>query len=139
MYFGRLFKWTYDTATADTGAGGLFGTPALITGWYIDREPINATFPYVVVSPVTETENDVLSPTPEAIDITFQFGVYVAEEAGQTVMDNITDRIRTVYRRVAPTISGFTTSQILFEGTPFATITERARYSVIQARALLAK
>ena len=34
------------------------------------------------MSPVSEVENDVFSTTPEAVDITFQFGVYVADEAG---------------------------------------------------------
>ncbi|TXH17506.1 MAG: DUF3168 domain-containing protein [Hyphomicrobiaceae bacterium] len=139
MLFSLVFNWTYTTATADTGAGGLFGTPALITGWYLDGEPTNPTMPYVVVTPVTETENDVLSPTPETVDITFQFGVYTPDEAGQAAMDAITNRIRTVFRRALPTISGYTTSQILLEGTPFAQITERARYVVIQARAVLSK
>jgi hypothetical protein len=139
MHWGRVFKWTYDTAIADTGAGGLFGTPALITGWYLDAEPINPAFPYAVLSLVSETESDVLSATPEAVEVQFQVGVYSDADAGQAVHDAITARIRTLFRRAQPTISGYTVSQVLLDGSPFQTVTDRARYSVHQFRVFLSK
>lgn len=65
--------------------------------------------------------------------------MWTEAEAGQLAQDTITDRIVTIFRRWAPTISGWSASPILLEGTPFQQVTDRARYAVIQARTLLAR
>lgn len=139
MLWGRLADWLQDTAEADIGAGGLFNTTTpLIRGWFLDGENENASFPYVTTALVSEVENDVLDAGPRAVEIEFQFGVYTDAIAGQQAHEAITDRIYTLFRRVAPSVSGFTCSQILILGVAFTQITDRARYTVIRARTLFA-
>lgn len=140
MLWTKVSKWLYDTAVADTGTGGLFNaTTPLITGWFTNEASQDQGFPYVVCTLVSEVENDAFATAVEAVEVVFQFGVYSDADRGPTAHAAVTDRIRTLFRRVAPTISGYTTSQVMLQGSPFHQVTDRALYSVHEARVLLSK
>lgn len=134
MPWGAVATGLYNLAIADTGTGGLFNVSSpLITGWYTGEALQNAEWPYVCCTLSADSENDVFAPAPQAIETFFQFGVYSNAELGQTVNDAIQARIRTVFRRVAPTVAGYTAFPIMFDGMVFNQRVDRVIYSAVQA------
>lgn len=87
----------FDRAKADTGSGGLYAASnPLITGWYTEQGPENATYPYVVVSVADDGESDTFGKSGR--QLTFDVHVYATRDttAATTGLDtalNIAARI----------------------------------------------
>lgn len=127
-------------ALADTGSGGLFNTTTpLLNAWYTNSGEDQAALPYVIQTVVSIPEDYAFVTTVEIMEPVFQFGVYTEKRFGEVVHQTIVTRIRAVFRRVAPTISGYTTSQILIDSLDFHQDTDQALYSAITCRLTVSK
>lgn len=140
VIWGQLAAAIRTLALADTGSGGLFNvTSPLLNAWYTNEGEDQAALPYAIASMVSIPEEYAFVTTVEIMEPVFQIGVYTEKRLGEVVHQTIISRIRTVFRRVAPTISGYTTSQILIDGLDFHQNTDQALYSAITCRLLVSK
>lgn len=104
-------------ALADTGSGGLLhSTTPLVTGFYMNFAPQTQEVPYAVCLMASETETKVYATSPRANEYLIQFSVWTDVAVGLLPGQAIVDRIRTLFDRVAPTVSGFTCSQMMRTG-----------------------
>ncbi len=93
-----LWKAINDRAVADTGSGGLFGTPPLITGWYWEQGPAGAVMPYVVMTMADDGTLDTYAK--QGIELTLYVHIYAPRElstsayAGATIAEDIRARIQ---------------------------------------------
>lgn len=104
-----LSEGIVDLFDADTGTGGFaHATTPLVTGYFNTYAPNETAFPFVVFSHVSGVDesgfdNDVAS-------VRVQFSAFTDRRGGLSSMKTIGERLRTVFRRVAPTVSGWTAS-----------------------------
>ena len=131
----------YDIARADTGSGGLFSATGnqAIAGWYTNEAKANAAFPYCVASLAGTTETDAFATARRAITISFRVSVLHDKRvaSAHTKHEAAADRVIALLRRVAPTVSGFTVSPIMFEGIQYTEASDDVLYSVLGLYALL--
>lgn len=103
-----LIDGLFDLAVADTGAGGLYNASPLITRAYTLQAYQEATLPYLVILPVVGSDESSFAKDTRIVQI--QFSVFSAKDSGLTAQQAITARMKTVYRRVIPTVTGWTVS-----------------------------
>lgn len=115
MSFAALATGIRSLIIADTGSGGLVNsTTPLITACYTLQAPeLGATLPYMVIVPVSEVEEKVFATSPRVQRFLVQLSVFTPSSANVTTGQAIVDRLRTVLDRIAPTVSGFTASQLM--------------------------
>lgn len=88
---------------ADTGAGGLVPTSSpLITGYGNVEAVQGIVAPYLVYSPVTQTESNQYA-SGDNVEIDFDFSIFVEKTAAPAAAQVIANRLRTLFHRVAPT------------------------------------
>ena len=128
-------------ADGDTGAGGLFAASPLLTGWYSLLAPQEgSTLPYVVVFPVSHRRDNVFSTTAGwSDDIALQFSAYTDGAGDLTTDQTIVDRIITRFDRWAPTVSGYTASQLIHDGSQIVQDDNNIRHHVFEFRCVLSK
>lgn len=117
MSWAALATGIYNIAASDTGSGGLlYSTSPLVSGFFVNMAPQGQAFPYVVCVLVSDTESKVYSTSSRAIEYGVQFSVWTDVADGLLPGQAIVNRLRTLYDRVSPTVSGFTASQFLRTG-----------------------
>lgn len=131
-------------AEADTGAGGLYNASApLVTGVFTLVAPEGQLSPYVVIEPISEDEEKVFATANYGVEFLIQFSIYAEKQySGQSlaIVSLISDRIRAVYDRQSPSVSGWTSSQLLRLGSsPPPQIVDGAVYQADQYQAYIAK
>lgn len=122
---------------ADTGSGGLRNASApLITAIYSNFAPQGAAMPYVVLVQVSDVEEKAFATTSRAIEYGVQFSVWTSYDGGIDTAQAIVDRLRAVCDRTAPTVSGFSSSQLIRRGgTP--TVEDEFFHHIEEYEALL--
>jgi hypothetical protein len=114
MSWEALATGIYNIATADTGTGGLLNSSTpLITGFYTNWAGQGIVMPYVTLELVSEVETKVFATAPRSLEFIVQFSIWTPFENGTATGQGIADRLRTLYDRIAPTVSGFTASQMM--------------------------
>lgn len=128
-------------ATADTGASGIFqvGGVNKITGWYSLLGIQEATLPYVVVYSIGSVRVNAFDSTKYADDAAFQFSLYTDGELNLTVDQAIIDRIVSLFDRWAPTVAGFTASQLIHDGVNLIPQDNSIRHHAMDFRCVLSK
>ena len=109
MSWERLAVGIRALAVADSGAGGLFqvGGANLVSGFWHALAPDKAAFPYIVFTPISSVETKGFDQ--DATNFRVQLDVYGdaldgADPDGKVA--RIADRVRTVFDRVTPTLTG---------------------------------
>lgn len=116
-----LLKAMRDRLISDTGSGGLFGTPALLTGVYGVHAPqasnagAGAAVPYILFVPVAAQEDKVFSTATYSINHVIQVSIYTDADVGLAPPEAIASRVRALLDRWQPTVSGWTVSQLMRE------------------------
>ena len=128
--------------TSDTGSGGLFNasSAALITAvYFVEGAQETATFPYIVLIPISQNENHVFDATPRAVFYGIQVSIFTTRQTGMSQMQAISDRIRTRLHRWAPTITDWIPDQLTHESTQGPFFEERSLHQVDDYQAFMAK
>jgi len=109
--WSALYTGLAALVTADTGSGGLFETSGAnkVVGTYQTQAPQGTSLPYIVITRVSDNTISTFA-NDKARTVVVQFDVWTAMDAGTADGDDIIERARTVFSRVAPTVSGFTCS-----------------------------
>lgn len=128
-------------ATSDTGIGGLFETgAALITGWYsINAPQEGSTLPYVVVFPVDHRRANTFDSAVYTDELQLQVSLFCDANNDLSSDQTISDRIVSRFDRWAPTVSGFTASQLIHDGSSLVQEENGIRHHVFEFRVLLGK
>lgn len=131
----------YGVAAADTGAGGLFNasSSARINGWYTDSAPEDARMPYVVATLVSAPEEYVFQTATEMVEVVFQVTAYMDKQYGVSALAAVTDRVRTLFRRVAISVTGYTAGQIFIDAQDFQSDTDQAKVCAYTMRVFVSK
>lgn len=132
-------------ADGDTGAGGLFASgAAIITGWYSLLGPqetasADTIYPFVVASPIDHRRLNAFDATDFADEIFMQFALYCDGKRDLTTDQTVVDAIITRFDRWAPTVSGYTPSQLIHDGSNLIQQDDNIRQHIIEMRCLLGK
>ena len=104
--------------TGDTGAGGLFETGApLVTGFYTLAPPqAGYTFPFILLVPVADSEDKVFDTAQRSQEYLLQFSVFVDRTSTLAAGQAIIDRLQVRVDRWAPTVTGWSPSQLIRTG-----------------------
>jgi hypothetical protein len=110
-------KAVKDRIDADTGAGGLRNTTTpLVSAAYAIRGPQLPTSdpkPFILITPVSAVTDVAFSNSVYGFDVTFQTAVIAFSDPGLTALCLVQARLFAQLHRWAPTISGYTASQII--------------------------
>lgn len=138
--FAEIAAAMSTAALADTGTGGLFNASApLLRGWHTMQAPQqNFTLPYAVVFHVSDADEKVFQTTTWATVYLIQISVWTDKANGLIPGGAATSRIRTVFDRWAPTITGYTPSQFMRQSGNILT-EDRAYHHIEEYRITLAK
>ncbi len=130
-------------ATADTGAGGLFNATGnqAIQRWFTNEAEQNADYSYAVARLVSENESDCFDSTKRTKEVVFDVDVFVPKRvaSAHVKMQAIKDRIVTLFRRVALTITSWTVSQTFYDGCPANETSDDTLYSVLAFRVTISQ
>ena len=98
-----------DLFDADTGSGGFnHATVPVVTAYANFYVPNESTFPFLVFLPISIVDESGFDNDIQTVRV--QFSIFVERRSGLTVSKAIGDRLRTVIRRVDPTVTGWTVS-----------------------------
>ena len=130
-------------AEADTGSGGLYNVASpLVNGVYTLNPPDGVQPPYVVIECIAQTEEKVFATTPYMVQMLIQFSIYTEKRSAAqslTLIGTISDRLRTVYDRQTPSVTGWTSSQLLSSGAAPAQVLDAAVFQGDQYEASISK
>lgn len=93
MNSSSLLQAVYDRLRADTGSGGLLGTPALVGGVYVVRAPDSATLtlPYIVIDIAGMSHSDSFSA--DYTEWEFRTHVFASYISGIAGVQTVTNRV----------------------------------------------
>lgn len=99
---------------------------------YLDMAPMDAALPYVLVSPVSQIEEQVFDDSAEPTEIDFDVAVYSSKVATAARTDHLSQVSMTVdaVRRWTPTLSNWTAHPIRSDSQTPMTILEDAIQTV---------
>jgi hypothetical protein len=122
MSWASLSAALYNLAVADTGVGGLSEASgaAQVDAIYTDIGPEDADLSdkgFLIISAVSAVHNDVFDPTKQTREYGWQADVYTprVRATTKTRHESVVERTIDLFRRVAPTVVGWTVSQTFLE------------------------
>lgn len=144
MSWNLLLTAIRTRATGDTGAGGLFLSGSeLITGWYLNPGPQQdggaLPYPYVVVTPVSSVRINHFDPAVVANEMAMQFSVWQEYTGTVAAGQAIVDRIIARFDRWAPTVAGWTASQLICDSADIIQRDDYAQQRIVEFRCTLSK
>lgn len=132
--FTALAAVIRSTILADTGSGGVFETGGAnkIVGAWTGDAPDETSYPYVVID--GESVEPIHDFDGEFDRVTVNVELYAARSAGIADAEAIRDRLRTLFSRVALTISGYGTPVGMVESAPPPDVDDETRVLTLTLR-----